>query len=103
MQLADRRELAWAEMGGPAGYPVFAFHGTPGSRREILVEPAAVHATGARVMAPDRQGCGASTRQRRRANRFFCRVVRRFPAANALLFGLASALGRRAPSGSCEH
>jgi hypothetical protein len=39
MQLSDRRELAWAEMGDPEGFPDFAFHGTPGSRHQVLVEP----------------------------------------------------------------
>src|SRR5437879_7300478 len=66
MQLADGRELAWAEMGDPVGYPVFAFHGTPGSRHQVLIDPAPAHAAGARVIAPDRPGCGSSTRQRRR-------------------------------------
>jgi pimeloyl-ACP methyl ester carboxylesterase len=66
MQLADGRELAWAEMGDPMGYPVFAFHGTPGSRHQVLVDPAPARAAGARVIAPDRPGCGSSTRQRQR-------------------------------------
>jgi pimeloyl-ACP methyl ester carboxylesterase len=66
MQLADGRELAWAEMGDPVDYPVFAFHGTPGSRHQVLVDPAPAHAVGARVIAPDRPGYGSSTRQRRR-------------------------------------
>ena len=66
MQLTDGRKLAWAEMGDPAGYPVFAFHGTPGSHRQILLDPAAALAAGVRVIAPDRPGCGASTWQRQR-------------------------------------
>ena len=66
MQLSDGGELAWAEMGDPKGYPVFAFHGTPGSRHQVLVEPAAARAAGARVIAPDRPGYGASTWQQRR-------------------------------------
>lgn len=66
MQLADGRELAWAEMGDPLGYPVFAFHGTPGSRHQVLVDPVPARAVGVRVIAPDRPGCGSSTRQRGR-------------------------------------
>ena len=66
MQLTDGRKLAWAEMGDAAGYPVFVFHGTPGSHRQILIEPAPALAAGARVIAPDRPGCGASTWQRQR-------------------------------------
>ncbi len=53
-------------MGEPMGYPIFAFHGTPGSRHQVFVDPASAQAAGARVIAPDRPGCGASTRQRRR-------------------------------------
>jgi pimeloyl-ACP methyl ester carboxylesterase len=66
MQLADGRDLAWAEMGDPVGYPVFAFHGTPGSRHGFLIGSAPAKAAGARVIAPDRPGYGLSTRQRRR-------------------------------------
>jgi pimeloyl-ACP methyl ester carboxylesterase len=164
MQLTDGRQLSWAEMGEPMGYPIFAFHGTPGSRHQVLVDPVPAQAAGARVIAPDRPGCGRSTRQRRRtlegwandvceladelgverfavlgisgggphaaacarflpervsaaalvsgvaniaapgtergmmpANRFFARLARKVPAANAVPFGLASVLGRRAP------
>jgi pimeloyl-ACP methyl ester carboxylesterase len=66
VQLIAEGEMAWAEMGDPKGYPVFAFHGTPGSRHHVLVEPAAALAAGARVIAPDRPGYGASTWKRRR-------------------------------------
>lgn len=66
MRLRDGRELSWAEMGDPAGYPVFAFHGTPGSRRQVLVDPAPALAAGARLIAPDRPGRGSSTWQSRR-------------------------------------
>jgi pimeloyl-ACP methyl ester carboxylesterase len=67
MRLADGRRLGWAEMGDPAGYPVFAFHGTPGSARQILVDPAPPLAAGVRLIAPDRPGRGASTWQPRRS------------------------------------
>jgi pimeloyl-ACP methyl ester carboxylesterase len=66
VQLIDGGEMAWAEMGDPKGYPVFAFHGAPGSRHHVLVEPVAALAAGARVIAPDRPGYGASTWMRRR-------------------------------------
>jgi pimeloyl-ACP methyl ester carboxylesterase len=32
MQMSDKRRLAYAEYGEPAGAPVFLFHGLPGSR-----------------------------------------------------------------------
>ena len=37
IELADGRDLAWLELGDPDGVPVFAFHGTPGSRLSLVV------------------------------------------------------------------
>ncbi|HWE55916.1 MAG TPA: hypothetical protein VG435_10405 [Acidimicrobiales bacterium] len=51
MELADGRELAWMEMGDPAGKPIIGFHGTPGSRRQIAVDEDAVQRAGVRQMA----------------------------------------------------
>jgi pimeloyl-ACP methyl ester carboxylesterase len=61
MALADGRELAWGEMGDPTGYPVLFFHGTPGSRHQVLIDPAPAVAAGVRVIAPDRPGYGLSS------------------------------------------
>lgn len=61
LELSDGRELAWAETGLPDGAPVFAFHGTPGSRHQVLIDPAPVVAAGVRMIVPDRPGYGAST------------------------------------------
>jgi pimeloyl-ACP methyl ester carboxylesterase len=66
MELADGRELAWGEMGAPDGYPVLVFHGTPGSRHQVLFDPAPAVAAGVRVIAPDRPGYGLSTYHRGR-------------------------------------
>jgi pimeloyl-ACP methyl ester carboxylesterase len=60
-ELPDRRELAWSEAGDPAGLPVFAFHGTPGSRHQLIFDPAPLLAVGVRFIAPDRPGYGHST------------------------------------------
>jgi hypothetical protein len=35
MTLPDGRELAWLDIGDPAGPVVFGFQGTPGSRNQI--------------------------------------------------------------------
>jgi pimeloyl-ACP methyl ester carboxylesterase len=61
MQLPDGRELAWLEVGKPKGPVVFAFHGTPGSHRQVAGLADAVTAAGVRLIAPDRPGYGHST------------------------------------------
>jgi pimeloyl-ACP methyl ester carboxylesterase len=64
-ELADGRELAFSEAGDRDGLPVLAFHGTPGSRRQVLfpgVDEVAKK-VGARLIAPDRPGYGHSTFQ----------------------------------------
>jgi pimeloyl-ACP methyl ester carboxylesterase len=61
MELPDGRELAWLETGKPRGFPVFAFHGTPGSRRQVAFDEKAIAAAGVRMIAPDRPGYGHSS------------------------------------------
>ncbi|HSZ37905.1 MAG TPA: alpha/beta hydrolase [Acidimicrobiales bacterium] len=61
MELPDGRELAWLEAGRPRGLPVFAFHGTPGSRRQVSFDEKAITAAGVRMVAPDRPGYGLSS------------------------------------------
>ena len=46
MELPDGRELAWLETGKPRGFPVFTFHGTPGSRRQVSFDEKAITAAG---------------------------------------------------------
>jgi pimeloyl-ACP methyl ester carboxylesterase len=58
--LCDGRKLGFAEYGHPGGYPVFYFHGWPGSR----LEPEATREQGipsaVRIIAVDRPGYGLS-------------------------------------------
>jgi pimeloyl-ACP methyl ester carboxylesterase len=67
MELPDGRELAWVEAGRPRGRPVFAFHGTPGSRRQVAFDERSITAAGVRMIAPDRPGYGLSSFQPRRS------------------------------------
>ena len=66
MNLPDGRELAWMETGEPRGYPVFMFHGTPGSRLSLSFDARAIEASGVRLIAPDRPGYGHSSFHRGR-------------------------------------
>lgn len=59
--LPDGRDLGWLELGPPAGKPVFAFHGTTGSRWHFTVDDGPVVAAGVRLIAPDRPGYGLSS------------------------------------------
>ena len=59
--LRDGRDLAWVEVGDPTGVPVFAFHGTPGSRLAFATTQATVREAGVRMICPDRPGYGLSS------------------------------------------
>lgn len=58
--LPSGRGLAWAEFGAPAGVPVIYCHGFPGSRLEPAFAHRVASAMGARIIAIDRPGLGAS-------------------------------------------
>lgn len=66
MALPDGRELAWLELGDPSGRPVVGFHGTPGSRLQLVVDDEPVRAAGVRLVSVDRPGYGHSSYQPRR-------------------------------------
>lgn len=63
MTLSDGRDLGWLEFGKSDGWPIFGFHGTPGSRLQLGIDEAAVRRAGVRLIAPDRPGYGLSTFQ----------------------------------------
>jgi pimeloyl-ACP methyl ester carboxylesterase len=60
LELGSGRELAFAELGDPQGTPVFGFHGTPGSHKQISPWDEAGRSEHVRVIAPDRPGYGHS-------------------------------------------
>ncbi len=64
--LRDGRRLSFIDLGDPAGWPTFFFHGTPGSKRFAERFREAARETGCRLIAPDRPGMGSSTWQPRR-------------------------------------
>ncbi len=60
IQLPDGRKLAYAEYGDSDGFPVFLFHGFPGSRLSWGRLPGKPFPPGLRILAPDRPGYGRS-------------------------------------------
>ncbi len=61
LRLADGRLLGYAEYGDPNGYPVFAFHGTPGCRHMFRLADPLAREQGFRLIAPDRPGFSLSS------------------------------------------
>jgi pimeloyl-ACP methyl ester carboxylesterase len=61
MTLSDGRQLGYATMGDPAGFPVVVLHGTPGSWRQLRVLDRPGRDAGAAVIASDRAGYGESS------------------------------------------
>jgi pimeloyl-ACP methyl ester carboxylesterase len=59
--LPDGRVLGWLELGPAEGKPVFAFHGTTGSRWHFTADEGSVAAAGVRLIVPDRPGYGLSS------------------------------------------
>jgi pimeloyl-ACP methyl ester carboxylesterase len=66
LRLPDGRDLSFAEYGDPDGIPVFGFHGTPGSRRQLAPVEGMPVPGGIRLLAPDRPGYGFSSFQPKR-------------------------------------
>jgi len=60
IELSDKRRLAYTEYGDPSGFPVFLFHGLPGSRLAWGLLPDNPFPPGLRIVAPDRPGYGRS-------------------------------------------
>lgn len=58
--LPDGRKLGVLETGDLRGYPVFYFHGWPGSRVEALLFERAAESAGVRLIGVDRPGIGLS-------------------------------------------
>ena len=60
--LPGGRRLGYREFGGPAGVPVIALHGTPGSRLKFADSDGVASRLGLRLVSVDRWGYGLSSR-----------------------------------------
>jgi pimeloyl-ACP methyl ester carboxylesterase len=58
--LSDGRSLGFQCLGDPDGYPLFFFHGTPGSRLVLSQDDLLAQISGVRLIVPERPGCGIS-------------------------------------------
>lgn len=61
MDLPGGRQVAWIELGEPAGPVVVGVHGTPGSSRQMAFDEKTILDAGVRLVCPDRPGYGLST------------------------------------------
>jgi pimeloyl-ACP methyl ester carboxylesterase len=61
LALADERTIAFREYGDPAGRPVIALHGTPGSSLKYSGSHEAAIRAGVRLIAVDRWGYGGTS------------------------------------------
>jgi pimeloyl-ACP methyl ester carboxylesterase len=61
VRLSTGRRLAYSESGDPQGKPVLYSHGHPGSRLDAhMFDQTLLHASGIRLISPDRPGIGQS-------------------------------------------
>ncbi len=58
LELSDGRRSGYAEYGDPEAYPVFLFHGNPGSRLSWGLIPGSPFLSRIHIIAPDRPGYG---------------------------------------------
>jgi len=61
MRLRDGRDLGYLEWGAPDGAALLAFHGTPGTRRQLAFEDAEATSRSLRCVCLDRPGYGLSS------------------------------------------
>ncbi len=66
LRLEDGRLLGYAVYGDPEGWPIFYFHGFPGSRLEAQLADRVAARMGIRLIALDRPGFGLSDFKPRR-------------------------------------
>jgi tetratricopeptide (TPR) repeat protein len=66
LRLPDGRTLGYLDFGDPNGFPIFYFHGMPGSRLELAQYEPLLRELHIRLITPERPGYGLSTYQPRR-------------------------------------
>lgn len=61
ISLSDGRQMGYAECGDPTGFPVFYFHGFPGSRLQAADFHSTAYTNHCRFLGVDRPGLGLSS------------------------------------------
>lgn len=103
LRLRDGRLLAWAEYGEARGWPVFFFHGTPGSR-SFRPPDGITQRLRARLICVERPGYGDSTFQPRRRLLDWPDDVRQLAdALNLDAFAVAAHSGGGPHALACAH
>jgi pimeloyl-ACP methyl ester carboxylesterase len=91
VSIGGGRSFSYRAFGDEAGMPLFALHGTPGSRLKFVVAHPVARAVGLRVIAPDRWGYGATERHPRPSLKAFAEDMAAF--ADALGIGRFAIMG----------
>ena len=100
--LSDGRKLGFMEYGSPDGFPIFAFHGTPGSRVWFKEDDETVKANGIRFITVDRPGFGNSDQKSARTFVQFSDDIRELSQAlNVDKFSVIGVSGGGAYSAAC--
>lgn len=76
--LGDGRTLGYAEYGDPDGLPLLGLHGTPGSRLMFRIAHEAAIDANIRLIAPERPGCGISSRHTGRNLKTYAQDIAEF-------------------------
>jgi len=100
LDLPDGRRLAYTLTGDPAGAPVIALHGTPGSARQLAVLAGPARDRGLALFLPDRAGYGGSSLP---PDRLLTRTARRSEAGARALFAAAVRTGRTRPDAALDR
>ena len=102
--LSDGRQLGFAEYGDAHGFPVFGFHGTPGSRIWFEQDDEVAKSAGVRLITVDRPGFGASSQKTGRSFIDFAVDVNELSQAlNITRCSVMGVSGGGAYAAACAH
>lgn len=102
--LSDGRKMGYIEYGDLNGFPIFAFHGTPGSRVWLPGDDEIAKANGVRLITVDRPGYGNSDQKPGRTFVQFSDDIKELSKVlNLNKFSVVGASGGGVYSAACAH